>query len=315
MTGTLAITGANGFVGSHLAALAQEAGHTVIGIGREPSPDDSVARSLDRYLSADLYQTWPLTEEVDAIVHLAGLAAVGPSFREPQRYISINSGIITRMGETLLAEGRRPRIVVVSSGAVYAPPANATPVTESSPVTYTSPYVVAKLLVESQARYYATRGLDTVIVRPFNHIGPGQSHGFLIPDLISAVRDIAEDDSIAVGNLDTARDFTDVRDVARAYLELAFAPDHEHDVYNVATGSARTGRDALTAIARALGRAVPRTSVDLARLRPNDPPVIIGDSTRLRDEYGWTPTVPWAHSIADRVGNADGSVDSETALI
>lgn len=301
MTGTLAITGANGFVGTHLATLAREAGHTVIGIGREDTPGEALAPSVDRYLHADLYDAWPLDSEVNAIVHLAGLAAVGPSFRDPQRYIDVNSGIMTRMCETLLAQGHHPRLVVVSSGAVYAPPADATPVTEDAPVTFTSPYAIAKLLVESQARYYGTRGLDTVIARPFNHIGPGQGAGFLIPDLITAVRELPQGDAITVGNLDTARDYTDVRDVARAYLTLAFAEGHRHELYNVATGAAHTGRDVLRTISGALGREVPPTAVDPARLRPNDPPIIVGDATRLRDEYGWEPVIPWTRSITERV--------------
>lgn len=304
MTGTLVITGVNGFVGAHLADLAHQAGHRVIGIGRESGPSAELAESVDQYLAADLYDTWPVTEPVDAIVHLAGLAAVGPSFLEPQKYIDVNSGIMTRMCEELLSTSSTARVVVVSSGAVYAPPADATPVTEDSPVTYTSPYAVAKLLVENQARYYSTRGLDTVIARPFNHIGPGQGPGFLIPDLISAVRALPEGGSVTVGNLATGRDYTDVRDVARAHLTLAFAPTHDHHIYNVATGTAHTGRDVLATIAASLGRPVPPTTVDPARLRPNDPPIIVGDATRLRNEYGWAPTIPWTQSIEERISPA-----------
>lgn len=300
MTGTLVITGVNGFVGTHLAAIAHQAGHRVIGISREPEPPPALAANLDEYHPADLYDTWPVTEPIDAIVHLAGLAAVGPSFREPQRYIEVNSGIMTRMCETLLRHDQSPRIVVVSSGAVYAPPTDATPVTENATVTYTSPYAVAKLLVENQARYYATRGLDTVIARPFNHIGPGQTSGFLVPDLIDAVKNLPTGLPITVGNLDTARDYTDVRDVAAAYLTLASAPTHEHDVYNIASGTPRTGRDVLTTIADALHRPVPATNTDPARLRPNDPLIIVGDATLLHNEYGWEPTIPWTRSIEER---------------
>lgn len=304
MTGTLVITGVNGFVGTHLATLAHTAGHRVIGIGRENEPSTELAANLNHYLTADLYDTWPVTEPVDAIVHLAGLAAVGPSFREPQRYIEINSGIMTRMCETLLAQPQSPRIVVVSSGAVYAPPRDSTPVSEDSPLSYTSPYAVAKILVENQARYYASRGLDTIIARPFNHIGPGQGPGFIVPDLTEALRKLPDGELLPVGNLDTARDYTDVRDVATAYLTLALAPTHQHDIYNIATGTAHTGREVLTTIAQALGRPVPPTTVDPARLRPNDPPTIVGDATRLRNEYDWEPAVAWTQSIEERIAQA-----------
>lgn len=300
MTGTLVITGVNGFVGTHLATLAHQAGHHVIGIGRESEPSTELAASLDQYHAADLYDTWPVTEPVSAIVHLAGLAAVGPSFREPQRYIEVNSGIMTRMCETLLAQHQSPRIVVVSSGAVYAPPAGTTPVSEDSPLSYTSPYAVAKILVENQARYYATRGLDTIIARPFNHIGPGQGPGFIVPDLTTALRTLPDGEPLPVGNLDSARDYTDVRDVASAYLALASAPAHKHEVYNVASGTAHTGREVLTTISGALKRPAPLTAPDPARMRPNDTPIVVGDARRLRDEFGWEPTIPWNRSIEER---------------
>lgn len=299
MTSTLAITGVNGFVGTHLVTLARQAGHRVIGIGREPEPTPALAPNLDEYQSADLYDMWPVTEKVDAIVHLAGLAAVGPSFQEPQRYIEVNSGIMTRMCETLLAQHQSPRIVVASSGAVYAPPTDTTPVSEDSPLSYTSPYAVAKILVENQARYYATRGLDTVIARPFNHIGPGQGPGFIVPDLTAALRNLPEGEPLLVGNLDTARDYTDVRDVAAAYLTLASAPNHEHDVYNIASEAPRTGREVLATIAQSMGRPNPQTIVDPSRLRPSDTPTIAGDATLLHNEFGWEPKIPWTDSIAD----------------
>lgn len=298
---TLVITGVNGFVGSHLAAIAHTDGHTVWGVGRETTPASAVAPHLDEYIAADLSEHWPVPDGADAIIHLAGLAAVGPSFQHPQRYLNINSAIMTRMCETLLAQQQHPRVVVVSSGSVYATPAPDETVTETSPTTPNSPYAVAKLLVETQARYYATRGLDTLIARPFNHIGPGQGPGFLIPDLTAALRALPEGDTLTIGNLTAARDYTDVRDVARAYLTLALAPTHQHDLYNVATGTSHTGHDVLAAIATALGRPIPPLVVDESRLRPNDPPRITGNANRLRDEYGWTPTIDYTTSITEYV--------------
>ena len=303
---TLVITGANGFVGTHLAATARADGHAVWAIGREREPSAGLAPHVDEYFAADLYDTWPVPAVgADAIVHLAGLAAVGASFAAPQRYLDVNSSIMTTMCESLLSSGERPRVVVVSSGAVYAPPADpGTPIDETAPLAPTSPYAVSKILVEAQADYYSRRGLDTVVARPFNHIGPGQGPGFIVPDLTAALRSLPDGQPLAVGNLRAARDYTDVRDVARAYLALAFAPGHRQQVYNVATGTSHTGHEVLEAIAEALGRRVPELQTDAARLRPNDPPRISGDPRGLRDEFGWEPQVSWRDSVREYVSTA-----------
>ncbi|WP_448263225.1 NAD-dependent epimerase/dehydratase family protein [Microbacterium aurum] len=296
---TLVVTGANGFVGGHVVRLARAAGHRVWAVGREPAASADIEAACDRYIAADLSEGWPIAEPVDAVIHLAGLAAVGPSFAEPQRYLSTNSAIVTSMCESLLALSPTARVVVVSSGAVYAP--TDIPVTEDDASVASSPYAVSKLLVELQAEYYARRGLDTVVARPFNHIGPGQGSGFLVPDLTAALRALRPGEALTVGNLDTARDYTDVRDVARAYLLLAFAEAHERPLYNIASGSAHTGREVLAVIADELGVAVPSLRVDEGRLRPGDPLRITGSAERLHAELGWTPTIDWATSVRESV--------------
>lgn len=304
--GTLAVTGANGFVGRHVVRQAAESGMDVWAVGRENGPSTEVATYSSRYFSADLTVQWPVPEGADAVIHLAGLAAVGPSFSDPQRYIAVNSAIVTNMCEAFLRRAEKPTLVLVSSGAVYASPVGDEALDEDARVAPTSPYTVAKLLVETQGAYYSNRGLNVVIARPFNHIGPGQTPGFLIPDLTRSL--LSQDgDPVEVGNLDAARDFTDVRDVARAYLDLARTDDHRHMVYNVASGRSVTGRTILKLIASALGRSVPETRVDPSRLRPNDPARITGRATRMAGEFGWTPTVPIEQSVADYVQSVVGT--------
>jgi len=299
---TLAVTGVDGFVGRHVAAIAAAHGWQVVGLSRAETPDAGLARHLENYHSVDLRTEWPHGLQVDAVIHLAGLAAVGPSFTNPQQYIEVNSAITTTICENILTWSRkRPvRVIGVSSGAVYGRPAHdGTGVDESAAVAASSPYVVSKLLVEHQLAYYATRGIDAVVARPFNHIGPGQGPGFLLPDLARALLLLPPGAMLSTGDLTTERDYTDVRDVARAYVLLASASRHEHFVYNVASGRSRTGREILESVAQALAIAVPTLEIDPARVRANDPRRVVGSASRLRDEFAWTPDIPIGQSIAD----------------
>ncbi|WP_214468388.1 NAD-dependent epimerase/dehydratase family protein [Microbacterium flavescens] len=298
---TLAVTGVDGFVGRHVARLAVEGGWRVVGLSRAKEPVSELSSVLSDYHAVDLARQWPEAVRADAVIHLAGLAAVGPSFDRPQEYIETNSAIVTLMCEAMLGWDRLPRVIGVSSGAVYGAGAPTQAVDEGNPTAPTSPYVVSKLLVEQQLGYYARRGLDTVIARPFNHIGPGQGRGFLVPDLTTALRELAPGDPLSAGNLASERDYTDVRDVAAAYLMLAGAPSHEQAVYNVCSGRAVSGHEMLALVASALGIPLPRTIVDPARVRAIDSPRITGSAARLRNEFGWEPQIDVAQSVEDFV--------------
>jgi len=288
----VAVSGVNGFVGVHLTRELTHHGHEVVGLGKGRVADE-VRGLLADYVDQDLEQAWPRTE-TDAVVHLAGLSAVGPSFDDPQRYLQANSAPVTHLAEGLLAEGRSPRLVVVSTGAVYAPGVG---ISEESPTQVSSPYAVSKLLVESQCAYYRRRGLDITVMRPFNHIGPGQGPGFLLPDLIAGVTS----GSLTVGNLDTRRDYTDVRDVARAY-RLAVEAEHvEAAVLNVCSGVSVSGRELLDTVTRALGAPALEVTVDAARLRPDDPHEIKGSHAMITEVLDWRPAVDLEQTVQDTV--------------
>jgi GDP-4-dehydro-6-deoxy-D-mannose reductase len=140
-------------------------------------------------------------------------------------------------------------------------------------------------------------------MRPFNHIGPGQLPGFLVPDLAQKIRERTDDQQpVVVGNLATKRDYTDVRDVARAYIAVATAPQTPAAaVYNVCSGTSRSGEEVLAALASALDIPVPPTEVDQSLLRPNDIMDIRGDNSRLADEFGWSPQYSFEQTISDFV--------------
>jgi GDP-4-dehydro-6-deoxy-D-mannose reductase len=305
-SGSLVVTGVDGFVGRHVARQAKAAGMAVHGIGYSGDVDSTISESLDSYVAADLQQGWPSVPRADAVIHLAALAAVGPSFDNPQKYIEANSAMVTHMAESLVSSGFEGTLLTVSSGAVYEPLGGGTQ-TESSPIGFTSPYVVSKMLVEHQMDYYRRRGLRAVVTRPFNHIGPGQGPGFLVPDLYRQLANHDSAQSMPVGNLGTSRDYLDVRDVARAYLTLATAPTHHHLVYNVCSGVSIMGTEILELICAAMGIPVPATHADPARYRPVDAQRITGSSERLRDEFGWEPRYTVAQSIADAVAYSSDS--------
>lgn len=302
----IAITGVDGFVGRHLARAAAAGGATVLGIGRAPGCSAELRPFLDRYLPADLREEWPLREPVDAVVHLAGLSAVGPSFADPQRYLADNSAMVTVLCEALVAHDAGTRLLGVSSGAVYAPPGPGAAVGEEHPLAPSSPYALSKVVVEQQLAYYRRRGLDAVVARPFNHAGPGQGPGFLVPDLVRRVAALAEGEPLTVGDLSRARDYSHVADVARAYLRLAVAPSLAHEVYNVASGRATSGEEILDRVCAALGRRRPALRVDEGLLRPGDPAVVVGSAERLRRDAGWRPELGVDDVIRDVVGEARG---------
>ena len=300
-TQKMVITGVNGFVGKHLVRELKAHGIEVLGLDRATEADSEIAHELSAYISCDLSTSWPETGEVDGVIHLAGLAAVGPSFEQPQLYLEVNSAIMTHLAEYYLTRGGRPRIIVVSSGAIYSPH-QTMPLNESAEIGYASPYAVSKVLVENQCAYYRNRGLDCVVARPFNHLGPGQRPGFLLPDLYEQIKSCLQTGaSLKVGNLQTKRDYTDVRDVVRAYRLLATTPKLKNAVYNICSGVSHAGSELLGELLKACQASSLSTEVDSTKIRPNDPEDIVGDNTRLKQDTGWQPEIRLHQTIEDFV--------------
>lgn len=299
------VTGINGFVGHHLARNLNVKGHEVVGVGSEPSISDDLKEIVDSYLACDLSDPDAVAaldlKGTDALIHLAGLANVGQSFDEPAKFISINAAITVNILENLLISSPGARCVIVSSGALYDSN-QPMPINESGKIAYNSPYVVSKLATENLAEYYSGRGLHCVTVRPFNHIGPGQRPGFLLPDLAMKLRGLVGNEPLLVGNLATKRDYTDVRDVADAYVLLATSEAAPKEtLYNVCSGESHAGEEILGDLAAAMNIAKPITEADPKLMRPNDVMDIRGDSSRLANEFGWKPAYTLEQTIKDFV--------------
>lgn len=300
----IAVTGATGFVGQTLVRHLTASEYQVVGISEHPAPPASIDHLLSDYICADLTDGWPHIGPIDGVVHLAGLAAVQPSFERPQDYLNINSSMVTHLFESALRTQWTGRAIIVSSGAIYgsASPNGEQRFKESSPAAATSPYVVSKLLVETQTEYYRRQGIDALVVRPFNHIGPGQTRGFIVPDLTAKVIRWQHGTTLTVGNLDSSRDYTDVRDIVRAYRLLLEQRAPGETTYNVCTGSAHTGWEVLEAICETLGSPIPPTTVIAERAI--DPQLITGDAKRIKLETNWKPEFTLQDSIRDFINSA-----------
>jgi len=303
------VTGVNGFVGQHLAKEISSEGHKVIGIGHNSELLAMDGGTVNEYFACDLTKAYEVAnlplDGIDAIINLAGLANVGDSFNNPDLYSRVNVAVLTSLCERLVRESRKTRMVAISTGAVYESD-QPMPLTEDSRIINNgSPYALSKLLMEEAARKYRVEGLDCVIVRPFNHAGPGQRLGFLVPDLFKKIQTALNNKlPLRVGNLNTRRDYTDVRDVVRAYRQLALSRSLNHDIYNVCSGRSVAGTQILELLLRELGDPSLEIEVDKTLMRPRDPEALYGSNHRLQTEISWHPEITLDQTIKDFVAAA-----------
>jgi GDP-4-dehydro-6-deoxy-D-mannose reductase len=288
----LLITGATGFAGRHLTSCAAALGHEAHGLDREVDVRDGPA------LAGALHEVAP-----DAVVHLAGVSSVGGSFADPLGTWDVNLGGTLALLEALRAGAPEARALIVSSGEIYGRVApDDLPVGPETPLRPLSPYGASKAAADlAAAQYRASYGLPALRVRAFNHIGPGQDARFVLP---SVARQIAQAEhegrervEVRVGNLDSRRDFTDVRDMVRAYLLVLERGDPDA-VYLACSGASRPVRELVEGLAPMARIRVTFASTEGLR-RPDEQPDLYGSPARLRDDTGWTPEIPIETTLAD----------------
>lgn len=305
---SIVVTGVNGFVGEHLARHLKGLDFSVIGIGREDEVNKRVSPYIDTYYCVDMFNREEFAgadmKSARAVIHLAGLASVADSFKNPDLYRTGNAQITDNLLSTLQEQAFSGRVVLISTGALYDPNQEL-PLSESSQLINNSPYADGKIRAEEVIRTYVANGLDAVIVRPFNHIGPGQGQGFLVPDLYQQLLEAKDQnkDTISTGNIDTRRDYTDVRDIVRAYTLLALADSLSYGLYNVASGKSLSGREILESIQREMRLTHIEPVVDESRIRPGDPLELVGDASRLSAELGWSPELSIDDTIRDFIND------------
>lgn len=300
------VTGSNGFVGQHLVKELSEAGATVIGVGGSIGTHDK-SPYVESYLELDLTKPEGAAKidfsDVSGVIHLAGLAAVGPSFDDPELYMRVNVGIEVNLFETALQQNVKPRFLIISSGTLYDPKAPL-PLTESSRVDpSSSPYAASKIGQEEKALDYAKQGFEVMIARPFNHIGPGQGPGFIVPDIAEQIIKVekGEAQEIMVGNLDAKRDYTDVRDIVRGY-RLLLESGKSGEIYNLCSGSAKSGHEILEGLLKAADKQI-EVKQDPDKMRPSDTPEIYGSHDKLTTDTGWQPQINLDQTLADVIAD------------
>ena len=285
------ITGAAGFAGRHLLAHLQAShpdGRLVAWSHRDVDVTDRDA------VTNAIIQSRP-----DRVVHLAGSPHVGQSWLDT--WVPLKTNVIGthHLLDAIRVHQPQCRVLVVTSAMIYRP--SGEPLDEDSPLGPASPYGFSKLAQDQLALTAAREdGLDVVVARPFNHVGPGQDPSFFLSSFAKQIALIEAglcSPEIHVGNLDAERDLTDVRDVVEAYVQLLTAGASGR-AYNICSGQTHRVGDLLDRLL-ALARVPIARVIDPARLRPNDVPRLVGNSARLRNELGWTPQRRMDVTLAD----------------
>jgi GDP-4-dehydro-6-deoxy-D-mannose reductase len=285
------VTGADGFVGRHLVAWLQEAGDDVVETDRHHGLD---------ILEPEALRAFVVGVGPEVVYHLAGQADVGGSWSNPVETFRVNAeGTMNVLLAAVAADVSR--VVAVSSADVYGRVGeDELPIAEDAELRPVSPYGASKAAADLIAlQAHLGHGLGVVRVRPFNHLGPGQSDRFVASALASRIarNERGGTEDVPVGNLTPRRDFTDVRDVVRAY-RLVAERGEAGVAYNVCSGrdvAVQDLADRLVAMADRPMRLVP----DPELARPVDTPVLRGDPTRLQAATGWSPSVPLEQTLAD----------------
>jgi GDP-4-dehydro-6-deoxy-D-mannose reductase len=299
------VTGAAGFAGSHLLGLLASSPEPVYAL-RRPSTAAAgdAAQGRVTWVEVDLLDPRATMTAIDAIrprevYHCAGAAHVGDAWANRAPTLAANVLATHHLLEAVRRTGVSCRVLIPGSAAVYR--SSNAPLDEDAPLEPSGPYALSKLAQEMLgARAMLDAGIEAVLVRAFNHVGPRQAPSFAASGFAQQIARIEAGLAPAVlrvGNLESRRDITDVRDTVRAYARLMrhAAPGRPYNVCSGAGYSARELLDRLLAISGVAARIEP----DPSRMRPSDTPVLIGDNRRIRDETGWRPEIGLDDSLRD----------------
>lgn len=301
--GAVLVTGAAGFAGSHLLEHLASNGVPVVGwTRREPPAELAHLAGWQRVDLLDRSQVRTAIETLQPthVYHCAGVPHVAGSWGHATTSLAGNVLATHHLFDALRRAGVRARVLLPGSATVYAP--SDAPITEDGgSLAPASPYALSKLAQEQLGeRAGVEDGLDVVMTRSFNHTGPRQTAAFVAPSMARQIALIERgtlEPTIRVGNLSARRDLTDVRDVVRAYA-LLMDRGTPGVVYNVGSGQGRSIQSVLDALVTR-ARVPVRIEVDPSRLRVQDTPALVADTSRLKQATGWEPQIPFDRMLDD----------------
>jgi GDP-4-dehydro-6-deoxy-D-mannose reductase len=296
VSGSIAVTGANGFVGGHLLARL---GPRAISLDADVTDPDALARAV-----ADM--------SPESVVHLAAASSVAASWTDAGEPWRVNAIGTVNLLDAIRSHVPGARVLVVSTGDVYGQ-ADRIPTSETAPFRPTSPYAASKAAAELAAEQFARVGADVVVARAFQHEGPGRDERFAVGSWAAqiACAEEAGRGTVLVGDLTPRRDILDVRDVTRAY-EALLDPSVEAGAYNVASGKPVAMRKVLDLLVP-MARCPIEIEEDPSRFRASAVTELSGDASKLQEATGWAPTIPLEQTLADALDAARAVVAERMA--
>lgn len=309
------ITGINGFVGSHLAELlVSKKKYNVYGTVREKSPTEKSLENIEAIkdqltlIGMELSDKQSVENTIkeskpDYLFHLAAQSFVPASWERPEETIIDNVVGTIKIFEMLRKNNLNPKTLIVGSseeyGLVYP---NEIPIKETNPLRPLNPYGVSRLAQDKLAfQYYKVHNLNIIISRVFNHTGPRRRPEFVTSNFAKQIVEIElgiKKPEIEVGNLESIRDFTDVRDIVKAYI-LAVEKCVPGEVYNICSGKGYKVSDVLKILLDISKNDDIVIKQDKNKMRVGDNPILIGDNTKFCKQTGWHPEIPFEQTLKD----------------
>lgn len=291
------VTGAEGFVGSHLIKTLRESLNIII-----PACLPILKPRRGKFVPLDILNIDMVREvlnahQPDIIFHLAAVSSVAKSFSD--RPLTYNTNFIGTINllDVVLHLNRKIKFIFVSTCEVYGGGEN---IKEEAAIVLKNPYSISKYAAELACNEYATMGVEVVILRPFNHTGPGQSDDFVLPSIARQIAEIEygrRPPLVELGNLEIKREFMNIQDIANAY-QLALEKCNPREVYNISSNKGHSLNEAIE-VFKKIARANFEVKIDPARLRKTDIPILVGNGEKFFKTTGWVPKIPFEKTVED----------------